>query len=135
MNKRKRIQQLFIIFGVFWLFVSGCAGAYSTLPRKKISEGDRAVLQAKESNASLNAPVELKAAEDKLVAAKVAFDNKDYAEATHLAEQALVDADYARARGISEKTKKKAEAIRQSIKALREEIELLSQQMTLRGGK
>jgi hypothetical protein len=66
MDRWKRIQQLFIVFIGLGLLVSGCAGAYSTLPGEKISKGDKAILEAKESNASLNAPVELKAAEDKL---------------------------------------------------------------------
>jgi hypothetical protein len=135
MSRKNRIQQLFIVFVALGLLVSGCAGAYSTLPREKISEADKAILEAKESNASLNAPIELKAAEDKLAGARAALNNKDYAEATRLAEQALVDADYARAKGTSEKAKKKAEEIRQSIKGLHEEIELLSKQITVQGGK
>ena len=134
MNERKRIQLLIIVLAAFsLLLLSGCAS--SMLPKEKISEGDQAILKAKESNTSVNAPIELKAAEDKLAEAKTALAKKDYGEATRLAEQALVDADFAMAKGDSEKAKKKAEEVRRSIKALREEIELLSKQITLQGGK
>jgi hypothetical protein len=134
MNDRKRIQPLIIVLAAFSLLLgSGCASAI--IPKEKISESDQAILKAKESNASLSAPVELKAAEDKLALAKAAFGKKDYAEATRLAEQALVDTDYARATATSVKAKKKAEEIRQSIKTLHQEIDQLSKQMTLQGGK
>jgi hypothetical protein len=128
MKKNRKLQQLFVsVAGLGLLLMSGCT-TFATLPREKISEGEKALTEAKESNASLNAPVEFKAAEDKLAEAKAAFGKKDYEEATRLAEQASVDADYARAKGTSEKAKKKAEELRQNIKTLRQEIELLSKQ-------
>jgi hypothetical protein len=128
MKGKRRLQQLFAGVAVLGLLlISGCA-TYAALPREKISQADKAVNEAKESNASLNAPTELKAAEDKLGEAKTALGKKDYEEATRLAEQALVDADYARAKGTSEKAKKKAEELRQNIKTLLQEIELLSKQ-------
>ena len=135
MKVRMKTEGLFVVvIALCILLTGGCAG-YSTLPREKISEGDKALLEAKQSNASLNAPVELKAAEDKLAAAKAAFAKKDYEEATLLAEQASVDADYAQATGTSMKAKKKAEEIRQSIQTLRQEIDQLSKQITQQGGK
>jgi len=88
--------------------------------------GIKALNEARESNASLNAPVELKAAQDKLAAAKTALGKKNYDEAIRLADQALVDAVYARVKGVTEKEKKKAEELRQNIKTLRQEIETLS---------
>ncbi len=128
MDKKKRIQSLLVVWAVLGLLlISGCV-TYATMPREKISECDKVLAEAKESNASLNAPGELKAAEDKLAEAKAAFAKKDYEKATRLAEQALVDADYARAKGASEKAKKKAEELRQNIKTLRHDIELLSKQ-------
>jgi hypothetical protein len=128
MNEKKRIQPLLVVWVVLGLLlINGCV-TYATLPREKISEADKALIEAKESNASLNAPGELKAAEDKLAEAKAAFGKKDYEKATRLAEQASVDADYARAKGASEKAKKEAEELRQNIKTLRHDIELLSKQ-------
>ncbi len=91
--------------------------------------------EAEEGNGSINAPVELKTAEDKLAAAKAAFKKKDYDEATRLAEQTSVDADFPKAKGTSEKAKRKAEEIRQNIRFLRQEIETLSKLIALEGGK
>jgi len=56
-------------------------------------------MEAKGSNATVNAPVELKAAEDKLGEARAAFNKKDYDNADRLAEQALADVDYAVPKG------------------------------------
>ena len=135
MKGKMKTEGLFmVVIALGVLLAAGCGG-YATLPREKISEGDKALLEAKQSNASLNAPVELKAAEDKLAAAKAAFAKKDYEEATFLAEQASVDADYAQATGTSMKAKKKAEEIRQNIQTLRQEIDQLSKQITQQGGK
>ena len=127
----KEKQGLFVVvLALTILGLSGCSGL-AALSRDNISEGDKAMLEAKESNASLNAPVELKAAEDKLEAAKAAFDKKDYDDANRLAEQALADVEYARAKGSSEKERKKADELRQNIKALKQDIELLSKNISL----
>ncbi len=127
----KEKQGLFVVvLALTILGLSGCSGL-AALSRDNISEGDKAMLEAKESNASLNAPVELKAAEDKLEAAKTAFDKKDYNDANRLAEQALADVEYARAKGSSEKERKKADELRQNIKTLKQDIELLSKKVSL----
>ena len=136
MKGKRSFQGLFVVviaLSILWL--DGCGGGFAALPKEKISDGDKALSEAKESNASLNAPAELKASEDKLAAAKAALNKKDYDEATRLAEQASVDADFARAKGTSEKARKKAEEIRQNIKTLKQDIELLSKKITLEGGK
>lgn len=136
MKGRMNTRRLFVVgMALSISLLVGCGGGFSTLPKEKISEGDKAVLEAKGSNASLNAPAELKAAEDKLEKAKAAFGKKDYNEATRLAEQASVDAEYARAKGGSEKAKKEAEDLRQNIKTLRQDIERLSKEIALQGGK
>ena len=135
MKGKRSIQGLFVVvMGLSILWLSGCSG-FAASSRQKISEGDRALAGAKEGNASVNAPVELKAAEDKLREAKAAFDKKDYNDADRLAEQALADVDYARTKGATEKVKKEAEEIRQNIKTLRQEIEVLTQKAGLQGGK
>ncbi len=135
MKGNRSIQGLSVVvvaLGILWL--NGCGG-FAALPAEKISESEKAMREAKESNASINAPVELKAAEDKLAAAKAAFKKKDYDEATRLAEQASVDADFAKAKGTSEKARKKAEEIQQNIKTLKQEIAALSKKIDLEGGK
>ncbi len=135
MKGKRSIQGFFVLLTALGILgLNGCGG-FAALPKEKISDADKAMREAAESNASINAPVELKTAEDKLAAAKAAFKKKDYDEATRLAEQASVDADFAKAKGTSEKAKKKAEEIRENIKVLRRDIEMLSKQITLEGGK
>jgi hypothetical protein len=130
MKEKRSKQGLFVVvMALTILGLSGCSGL-ATLSRDNISGGDKAMLEAKESNASLNAPVELKAAQDKLEAAKAAFDQKDYGNANRLAEQALADVEYARAKGSSEKARKKADELRQNIKTLKQDIELLSKKIS-----
>jgi septal ring factor EnvC (AmiA/AmiB activator) len=128
MDSRKKRQRLFVVMAALGLLlVGGCAtnGALST---QKISLGDKAVSEARESNATLNAPAELNAAEGKLAQAKEALAKKDYKKAVLLAEQASIDADYARAKATTEKARKTNEEMRKNIEALRQEIERLSKQ-------
>ena len=135
MKRKSRIRKLFVVaMGLSILWLCGCSG-FAASSRQKISEGDKALIEAKGSNATVNAPVELKAAEDKLGQAKAAFSKKDYNNADRLAEQALADVDYARTKGTTEKVKKEAEELRQNIKALRQEIEVLNKKISLQGGK
>jgi hypothetical protein len=127
MDRKRKQLQLFLVLAVFGLLLaSGCA-TDGTLP-DKILQGDEAIRQAAESNATLNAPGELKAAQEKLAQAKQAAYKKDYDRATRLAEEASIDADYARSKAASEKARKKAEQLREEIKALRQEVEQLSKQ-------
>ncbi len=127
MDRKRKQLQLFLALAVFGLLLaSGCA-TDGTLP-EKILQGDEAIRKAGESNATLNAPGELKAAQEKLVQAKQAAYKRDYDEATRLAEEASIDADYARSKAASEKARKMAGQLREDIKALRQEVEHLSKQ-------
>ena len=58
-----------------------------------MSQAERAVNEAKQSNAGVTAPVELKTAEDKLTAARAAAAKGEHNEAIRQADQALADAD------------------------------------------
>ncbi len=125
---RKKISHLLAAAASIGLVLAmGCAtnGALST---EKISQGERSIRDARQSNASLTALPELKMAEDKLADAKAAFANKEYEKAGRLAEQAQVDADYARARADAAKSKRTAGEMRKNIENLRQEIERLSKQ-------
>ena len=127
MKRKRKGPELFLVLAVFGLLLaSGCA-TNGALP-EKILQGDEAIRKAAESNATLNAPGELKAAEEKLVQAKEAAYRKNYDEATRLAEQASIDADYASHKAASEKTRKMAEDLRKDIKLLRQEVDDLSKQ-------
>jgi macrodomain Ter protein organizer (MatP/YcbG family) len=76
----------------------------------------------------MNAPGELNAAEEKLAQAKQAAYKRDYDRAIRLSEQASFDADYARYKAASEKTRKMAEDLSNNIKRLRQEVDDLSKQ-------
>ena len=101
------------------LLTVGCAssGSLSTATIK-ISESEKAISVARESNASTNTPVDLRTAEDKLSQANLAFTDAEYLRATRLAEKATVDADCARIEAKAEKAKRDAEQMRQNIRNL-----------------
>ena len=109
----------------FGLLLGGCASD-GTLATQKLSAGERAIMDAREGNASLNAVAELNAAEGNLSEAKEAFAKKEYEKATRLADRASIDAEFARNKAATDKAKKNAEEMRKNIEALRQEIERLS---------
>jgi hypothetical protein len=125
-KKRKR-QYLFftaILVVILSLLVNGCAKTFTRETSiTKMSVGEKAISVAKESNASIDAPAELKVAVDKLTAAKKALEKEDYETATRMAEQASVDADYARVKAISDKAKKSMEERRATVDTMRQEVE------------
>jgi hypothetical protein len=61
-------------------------------------------------------------AEAKLAAAKSAVEARDMVSANKLVDEAMVDADYARAMAPTEKAKKAATKLREDILAVRDEI-------------
>ena len=121
-----QVLHLFILLTAFAL-LGGCASD-GALTSQKIGEGEKAISEAKDGNASLNAPSELQKAEEKLSQAKAAFAKKDYEKAGALADQASIDAEYARTKATTEKSKKAAEDMKKNVETLRQEIERLSKQ-------
>jgi len=117
--------------GLAWIVLAaltaaGCASS-GPLASTKVGQAERAVDDAQQSGASISAPVELRTAEDKLKAARAAMAKEDYDQAIRVAEQAAVDADYARARAANERAKRMADEMRQNIQTLRQELERLPQ--------
>ena len=128
MGGHKRSRQLLAVVAAFGLLLaSGCA-TDGTLSNQKIQAGEKAILDAKEGNASLNAPAELNVAEENLRQAREAQARKEYEKAGRLAERASIDAEYARTKATTEKAKKPVEEMRKNNEALRQEIERLSKQ-------
>jgi hypothetical protein len=129
--KKRKSQHFFFIFFlvIASLIVIGCAKTFTRETSiTKMSEGEKAISVAKESNASIDAPADLKVALDKMTAAKKALEKEDYETATRMAEQASVDADYARVKAISDKAKKAMEERRETVNTLRHEVELMPKQ-------
>lgn len=131
--KKRKIQHLIhviVMLAITSLIANGCVSTRFTRESStsKISEGEKAISIANESNANIEAPEDMVAAQDKLTAARAALGMEQYETATRLAEQASVDADCARVKAISEKAKKKTEVSRANINTLRREVERMPKQ-------
>jgi hypothetical protein len=126
-EKKRRIRQVFVVVGgIGLLFAVGCGSSMKMTAQtsgEKIFQADKAFSDAKDGNASKNAPDDLAVAQGKLAAAKDAFAKENYDEAARLAEQTVVDADYALARATTRKNMDIAEGIKKETNALRQEIE------------
>ncbi len=126
-EKKRRIRRVFVVVGVIGLlFAVGCGSSMKMTAQtsgEKIFRADKAFSDAKDGNASKNAPDDLAVAQGKLAAAKDAFAKQNYDEAARLAEQTVVDADYAKARATTRKNMDIAEGIKKETNALRQEIE------------
>lgn len=125
-GKKRRIQQVFVVVTVIGLFSAvGCAAPKTTaqLSGEKIFRAEKAFSDAKEGNASLNAKDALAVAEGKLMNAKDAFAKQNFDEAANLADQAAVDAEYARAKSTTNKRMNNAEVIKKNNDTLRQELQ------------
>jgi hypothetical protein len=127
MDRKRGIRQLLGGAAVIGLVVAGgCSSMTANLAGEKISQGERAVMEAQGSNALLEAPDDLALAQEKLARAKAAFGKQNFEEAAGLAEQASVDADYARAKATTRKNTKTANEMKKNIESLRQEIRRMS---------
>lgn len=99
---------------------AGCATTDTVSSRFPALEEN--INSAKAVEAQVYAPTPLKSAEAKLEGAKSAVASKDMVTAGKLVDEAMVDADYARAMAPTEKAKVEAVKLREAILAVREEI-------------
>lgn len=117
---------------VFWLWMAvplvcgvvtmtGCSRGRP--PIASLSQAELAIQEAEKRQAFLLAPVEFQTAREQFLGAQHAMEAKKYKRARHLAEQALVNAQLAEAKGGAEKARFTTEELRKSIQALRAEIE------------
>lgn len=105
---------------------TGCASA-RPMANTKVSQAGRAVDEAQQAGATTSASMDLKMAEDKLKDAQAAVTKGDYEQASALADQSTVDADYARARVTNQRVTKTLDEMKQNIQVLRLELERLPQ--------
>ncbi len=99
---------------------AGCATTDTVSSRFPLLEEN--INSAKAVEAQVYAPTPLKSAEAKLEGARSAVAAKDMVTASKLVDEAMVDADYARAMAPTEKAKLEAVKLREAILAVREEI-------------
>jgi uncharacterized protein (DUF885 family) len=99
---------------------TGCATQDTVSSRfPKLEEN---INSARAVGADVYAPTPLKSAEAKLESAKSAVAAGDMVLASRLVDEAMADADYARVKAPTEKAKKDAQDLRESIQVLRDEI-------------
>ena len=104
--------------GVF--IATGCATTDTVSSRfPQLQENINA---AKAADAEVYASRPLKSAEAKLAAAKSAVASKDMVSASQLVDEAMADAEYARAMAPTEKAKNAAMELRKEIQVVRDEI-------------
>ena len=100
----------------------GCSN-HSPVVAAKLAQAERAVDEAQQAGAATRAPAEFKSARDKLTSAQKATENGNHDRAIQLAEQAAIDAEYARARAANQRVNAISDEMNQSLKTLRQELE------------
>jgi Domain of unknown function (DUF4398) len=103
----------------------GCA-SHGPLASAKVSQAERAVDEAQQAGAAVSAPLELRAAQDKLTAAQTAMAKGKNDTAIRAAEQAAIDGEYARAVAANQRANMVADEMGQYVKVLRQELDRLS---------
>ncbi len=116
------LSLIFIVAGGA-VAMSGCSAR--NYPAAIVSQAEIAVWEASESRAPQHAPLELRVAREKVEAAKQALKSENYESARRLAEQALVDAQLAKAKADSQFARQNAEELQKTLDALRIEAERL----------
>ena len=115
-NKRK-----WTIFTIIFLvsIIPACAGV---APMEKMVKLESQIANARQAEAIVYSPLELKFAEDKYELAQDAIENKKYDVARQLADEALLDAQFAEIKALSVRAEKEAQEMRESIETLRSEL-------------
>lgn len=98
---------------------AGCAS--TQVPNEQIAVAKASVQRAQQAGAPTLAPVEFQTAQDKLARAEKAVADSKVEPATHLAEQANVDAELAEATANEKRSEKAASEFDASLAALRQE--------------
>jgi hypothetical protein len=120
----RRVRLFWVAFAA--ISMVGCA-SHKPLSAAKVAQAERAIEEAQQAGAALTAPLEFKTAQDKLKTAQTAMDKGNHERAIRSAEQATIDAEYARARAANQRVNTTADEMAQSIKTLRQELERLPQ--------
>jgi hypothetical protein len=111
-----------LLLVLLFLAALGC-GPKIPPPHDRISNAEMAIERARQENAIVYAPLDLKLAEEKLENAKKAMSVNNHSTATRLAEESLLDAQTAEARSKAEKAKEMSQKMQESVDSLHKEIE------------
>jgi len=101
-----------------------CLGACSSAPKPKteMALSNSALQNAEVAGAANHAPIELRTAKEKQALADAAMSRKKFTTAKQLAEQAAVDAEYAKAKSEAEKSRQAVAEVEDSINMIRTEL-------------
>lgn len=99
---------------------AGCAS--TPPPTEQVAVAKSAVANAVSAGGSEYAPVEMRAAQDKMDRASRAMGKEDYEDAGRLAREAQADARLAEKKAESAKARKAASVTQEDIRVLREEM-------------
>ena len=120
--KRKMVWR-YVVTGLAAMGVCMATGCTATdTVSSRFAPLEENINVAKAANAEVYAPTPLKSAETRLAAAKAAVQAGEMVAAARLVDEAMVDADYARAKAPTEKAKNDAMKLREAIQSLRDEI-------------
>lgn len=119
--RTKTLLSLLLLLLITWS-LAGCSAKIPP-PTQKVALSAAAINQAEASGAVEFAPVEMRAAREKLTQARAAMNLEENEKALHLAEQAEVDAQLAEAKARTAKTQKAVTELQESIQTLKMEIE------------
>ncbi|QOJ23983.1 MAG: DUF4398 domain-containing protein [Gammaproteobacteria bacterium] len=103
------------------IFLASCESIPA--PTEQLATSRAAVDTALSAGSNELAPLQLKSAIDKLEAAERAMGDKNYVVARQLAEEAQIDAQLAEAMARTNKAQKAADALQESSRVLRQEID------------
>jgi len=101
--------------------ISGCSSSY-TPATAQIAVSSAAINNADGAGGQQYAPTDMNAAQEKMIRARKAMDDKNYPLANSLATQAQADAKLAQSKADSAKAKSAADALQEDIRVLQEEL-------------
>ena len=101
------------------VLAGGCAGV---APVEKMAKLDSQIASARQAEAIVYAPLELRFAEDKYKMAQAAMKDENYETANRFADEALLDAKLAEEKALSAQAQEEAQKMRESVESLRNEL-------------
>ncbi len=119
MNKSS--YQWYLAVGALACGIAGCASIPP--PTEQMAVSKSAIANAVSAGGSEYAPVEMKAAQEKMERANQAMQKEDYENARRLAEAAQADARLAEKKAQSAKAQKASNVIQDDVRVLRDELE------------
>ena len=114
--------------GVIILLLSMMCACAGVAPIEKMAKLDSQIESARQAEAIVHAPLELKFAEDKYKMAEAAIEDGKYERASRLADEALLDAQLAEEKALSVQAEQEVQELRESIEALRSELMRIQKQ-------